>query len=69
MRYNIEYTNSQMSALIDEHIHNSKYRDVLKLRLLDGMTYERIAETVDMSTQQIKTIVYRAEKTLIKHIK
>ena len=63
-----EYTNSQMAALIDEHIHNAKYRGILKLRFIDGMTYEAIAGAVDMSTQQIKTIVYKAQATLIKHL-
>ena len=43
-------------------------RKILKLRLLDGLTYERLAEAVDMSVRQVKTIVYRCEKLLIKHI-
>ena len=63
-----EYTNSQMNVLIDEHIHNIKYRCILKLRYLDGMTYEQIAEAVDMSPQQIKTIVYRAQNKLLKYL-
>lgn len=63
-----EYTNSQMRELIDEHIHNEKYRRILLLRYIDGLTYERIAEITDMSTQQVKTIVYRAQNKLLKHL-
>lgn len=63
-----EYTNSQMTAVIDEHIHNALHRDILKLRYIDGETYERIAEIVGKSTQQIKTIIYRAQNILIKHL-
>ena len=63
-----EYTNSQMNNLIDEHIHNIRNRAILKLRYLDGMTYERIAEELDMSTQQIKTIVYEAQQKLLKYL-
>ena len=63
-----EYTNSQMTELIAEHIHNKKYRDILLLRYIDGMTYERIAETVDMSVQQVKTIVYKAQNKLLKYL-
>lgn len=63
-----DYTNSQMNSLIDEHIHNVKYRAILKLRYLDGMTYDQIAEEMDMSVQQIKTIVYRAQNKLLKYL-
>lgn len=63
-----ELSNSERRALIDEYIHKEKYRNVLKLRLIDGLTYEEIAERVDMSTQQIKTIIYRGIGKLIRHI-
>lgn len=59
---------SQMSTLIDEHIHKEKYRTILKLRFLDGMTYERIAHVSDMSVQQVKTIVYKSQSILLKHL-
>lgn len=64
----IEYTNSQMNQLIDEYIHNARNRAILRLRYIDGMTYEKIAEKMDMSTQQIKTIVYRSQEKLLKHL-
>lgn len=63
-----EYTNSQMALLIDEHIHNAKYRDILKRRYLDGMTYEAIAECCDLSVQQTKTIVYKAQNKLLRFL-
>lgn len=63
-----DYTNSQMTFLIDEHIHNAKYRAILKLRYIDGLTYEKIAEKQEMSTQQIKTIVYKAQEKLLKYL-
>ena len=63
-----EYTNSQMRGLIDEHIHNSKYRTILLLRFIDGLTYDRIAEEMRMSPQQVKTIVYRAQAKLLKYL-
>lgn len=63
-----DYTNSQMAILIDEHIHNSRNRTILRLRYIDGMTYEKIAEEMDMSTQQIKTIVYRSQEKLLRYL-
>lgn len=59
-RNNIEY-------LIEQYIHKEKYRTVLKYRLLDGFTFEKIAELMDMSDRQIKNIVYKSEEQLFKH--
>ena len=64
----VDYTNSQISSLIDEHIHHALHRQMLKDRLIDGMTYERLAEKYDLSTQQVKNIVYKAMDRLEKHI-
>lgn len=52
-----DYDNSAMTQLIDEKIHSDLHRRVLKLRLIDGWTYERIAEAVDRSPRQIGYII------------
>ena len=64
----VDYTNRQISSLIDEHIHHALHRQMLKDRLIDGMTYERLAEKYDLSTQQVKNIVYKAIDRLEKHL-
>ena len=64
----IEYTNSQMEHLIDEHIHSERDRKILKRRLIDGICYEPLAEEFDLSVRQIKKIVYKAEENLIKYL-
>ena len=53
----VDYTNSQISSVIDEHIHHALHRQMLKDRLIDGMTYEQIAEKHDMSVRQTKNII------------
>lgn len=63
-----EYTNSQISALIDEHIHNERDRAILKRRLIDGVCYEPLAEEFGISTLQVKRICYRGVDRLSKHI-
>lgn len=63
-----EYTNSQISALIDEHIHNKRDREILKRRLVDGICYEPIAEEFDLSTQRVKAIIYKAQQKLIRYL-
>ena len=59
---------SEWENLIDEWVLSERDRKILKLRLLDGLTYEQLAEAVDMLVRQVKTIVCRCEKLLIKHI-
>lgn len=56
--------NSEIEALISEYIHNERNRKIMRLRLIDGHTYERIAEIMEMSPRQIREIVSRAKKRL-----
>ena len=64
----VDYTNSQISSLIDEHIHHALHRQMLKDRLIDGMTYEQIAEKHDMSVRQIKNIIYKSTDKILKYL-
>ena len=64
----MEYTNSQIKALIDEHIHSERDRAILYRRLVDGVCFEPLAEEFGMSDRQIKNIVYRCEKILFSHL-
>jgi DNA-directed RNA polymerase specialized sigma24 family protein len=63
-----EYTNSQILELINEYIHSERDRGILARRLIDGITYERLAEEFDLSVRQTKSIIYNAEQRLYKHI-
>lgn len=54
-----EYTNSQISHLIDEYIHSERDRALLKRRFIDGICYEPLAEEFDLSVVQVKRIVYK----------
>lgn len=63
-----EYTNSQICALIDEHIHSERDRRILKRRLCDGICFEPLAEEFDMSDRQIKRIIYKPQERLFKHL-
>lgn len=61
-------SNSQIEHLIDEWCHKEYYRTILKLRFIDGLTFERIAEEVDMSVRQVKNIVYKEGDRVLRHI-
>lgn len=59
---------SEWEKLIDEWVFSERDRRILKLRLLDGLTFEALAEAVDMSVRQVKNIVYKRERQLYKHV-
>lgn len=53
--------NEQIDGLVDAWIigrNGERNRRILKMRLIDGLSFELLAETVDMSVSQIKRIVY-----------
>ena len=64
----MEYTNSQIDRLINEYIHSQRDRSILKRRLIDGITYEKLSEEFDLSVKQTRAIVNKAETILFKHL-
>ena len=65
-RYNL--SRAELQNYIDQWIFNERNRLILADRLFNGTTYERLAEKYDLSTQQVKTIVYKAMDKLEKHL-
>ena len=64
----MEYTNSQIKALIMEYIHNSVDRKAVYLRLVDGMTFEKIAEAVELDVKTVRKRIHKCENELFKHL-
>ena len=58
----------QWENLIDRWIFNERDREILKRRLLDGICFEPLAEEFNLSVQQTKTIVYKAQNKLFSRI-
>lgn len=65
-RYNL--SRAELQYYIEQWIFNERNRLILADRLFNGTTYERLAEKYDLSTQQVKTIVYKAMDRLEKHL-
>ena len=57
-------TNSQLAELIGEHIHSERNRQIMRMKLIDGYTYEKIAEIVQMSPRYVRTLVKRLTERL-----
>lgn len=60
-----DYTNSEISARIDERIHSEKHRALMKRRLIDGVTQEKLAEEFDLSVRQVQRIIYKLQEKIL----
>ena len=67
--YNL--SRSEWENLIDQWIigrNSERNRKMLKRRLLDGISYERLAEEFDMSTQNVCSIIYKCQERVFTHL-
>ena len=72
----IDLPRSEIERLIDEWVRSARDRYILKRRLLDGVTYERLADELELdkrfigiSSRQIQTVVRKGVAVLLKRIK
>ena len=63
---NIELTNSEILDRIRERIHSKLYRRILRMKMIDGISCEKIAEEVQRSPVQIQRIVSQYRKMIEK---
>lgn len=59
-------SNTELSNIIDEWIKNERDRKIMKRKLIDGITYERLAEEFDLSLKQIYRITNKYIAELYK---
>jgi DNA-directed RNA polymerase specialized sigma subunit len=58
------YTNEEIREKIDNLIHSERDRELMKRRLIDGITQEALAEEFDLSVRQVQRIIYKSQKIL-----
>ena len=59
MQNYVTLTNSEIAERISENIHSERNRQIMRMKLIDGLTYEKIAEIVQMSPRYIRALVKR----------
>jgi DNA-directed RNA polymerase specialized sigma24 family protein len=64
----MDYSNSQIRAVIEDWVHSSRDREILYSRYIDGLTFEAVAEAHDLSVRHVKTIVYKYEQIILSHL-
>ena len=69
-----DITNEDIAQAIDSWIHSERDRIILKKRLIDGYTFQRISDhlhdehEIELSVRQLKNIIPRLEEKLFRHI-
>lgn len=66
-----DISKSQIEQAIDEWIigkNAERNRAILRRRLFDGITFEKLSEEFDLSVRQTKSIIYRGERIIFKHL-
>lgn len=64
MKHYVELPNSEIDRIIAENVHSQRDRCILHMRFVDGYTYEKIAEAVEMSPRYIRALVHRLAHSL-----
>lgn len=64
----IKVSTSELSYLIDEWIFSERNRKIVKRKMIDGITFEKLAEEFDLSVQQVKSIVYKSQALIACHL-
>ena len=59
---------TEWEHLIDEWIFSERDRNILKRRLLDGLTYKELEAEFNLSIDRLKRIVYKSQNKLLKHL-
>ncbi len=65
-RYNLP--RSEWEKLIDEWIFSEKQRAMMKRKLLDGITYEQLAEEYEMSTRGAFDMISKGMRAIVPHV-
>ena len=65
----MDYTNTQIRDLIAEHIHSERDRRILERRLIDGITFDRLAEEFELSVSQVKRIIWKNSEIIFRNLK
>ena len=65
---NEDLSRSQWENLIDEWIFNEEHRKMLKRNLLDGRTYEQLAEEFNCSREKVARLIPKLQNKLFKKL-
>ena len=63
-----KYSTDHIVRLIDQDIHSERDRAILKRKLLDDIVFEQMEEEFTLSVRRLKSIVYKGQEKIFRHI-
>lgn len=66
-----DLSRSEIEYLIDEYVvgrNAERDRAILKRRLIDGITYEKLGEEFDLSTVHVSEIIKKRQDVIYKRL-
>ena len=63
-----QYSDDYIRFLIDQFVHSERDRFILKRKILDKITFEKLAEEVGLSVRRTNTIVYNGQWKIYRHV-
>lgn len=63
-----EYSNYQIEAVIDEWIHGKINREMMKMKLIDHKSNERIAEYFNISPITTQRKIRKMKAVIMRHL-
>lgn len=67
-REKVNYRNSDAARIIDEYIHSDRDRAIIKRRLIDGVSIERLAEEFERSPRAMQRKVAKLQAVVFLHL-
>lgn len=64
----IDLSRTEWENLINEWIFSERDRNIIKRRLLDGLTYKELQDEFNLSIDRLKRIIYKGQNKIFKHI-
>lgn len=58
----------EIERIIDQKIHSQRNRQIIKRRLIDGLSFCELSEEFHLTERQIQNIVYKAFKEFFKNL-
>ena len=69
MTFNFEgFTNSRIDEVIEEYIHSARDREIMRRRLIDGETYQEIADSMMISARTVRAVTSKLRGRIFKHL-
>lgn len=65
----VNYRNSDAARIIDEYIHSERDRAIIKRRLIDGVSIERLAEEFDRSPRAMQRKVAKLQAVVFLYLR